>query len=285
MPAGTDKIIKKLEEQRSREGVLPPLLEFYQKLLRTQSEVEQHISVPKLGLSSETINQRIEQGLPLLAFDELDLDWSLLPDIFVEVSAVFAEYPQLFGQLPENLKDSGNFITKEVVEAWFDGSRLPAPIVAGNVDESLLDSIIQATLSPFLASYSEALLGNVSQERWRRRYCPVCRGNPDFAFLDKEHGARWLLCSRCDAEWLFQRLECPYCGTTDQNALAYFTDDEGLYRLYVCERCKRYLKAIDLRQAEAEVLIPLERLLTLDMDAQAKEHGYSPCDKASTASS
>ena len=124
----------------------------------------------------------------------------------------------------------------------------------------------------------------MDQERWRRRYCPICGGNADFAFLDKERGARWLLCSRFAAEWLFQRLECPYCGTTDQNALAYFADDEGLYRLYVCEQCKRSLKAIDLRQAKSEVLIPLERLLTLDIDAQAKEYGYIPCGQAATTS-
>jgi len=122
----------------------------------------------------------------------------------------------------------------------------------------------------------------VNQERWRRGYCPICGGNPDFAFLDKERGARWLLCSGCDAEWLFQRLECPYCGTQDQDALAYFTDDEGLYRLYVCERCKRYLKALDLRQAKSEVLLPLERLFTFDIDAQAQEYGYSPCDRTYT---
>ena len=56
------------------------------------------------------------------------------------------------------------------------------------------------------------------------------------------------MCSKCAAEWLFQRLECPYCGTQDQNTLAYFTDDKGLYRLYICEHCRHYLKAIDLRQ-------------------------------------
>jgi FdhE protein len=71
-------------------------------------------------------------------------------------------------------------------------------------------------------------------------------------------------------------LQCPYCGTQDQNALAYFTDDKGLYRLYVCEQCKHYLKAIDLRQAEAEVLFPLERFYTVDMDRQAQEQGYKP---------
>ena len=57
----------------------------------------------------------------------------------------------------------------------------------------------------------------------------------------------------------------------------YFTDDEGLYRLYVCERCHHYLKAIDLRHAGREVLFQLERFLTLDIDHQAREKGYTPC--------
>jgi FdhE protein len=84
-----------------------------------------------------------------------------------------------------------------------------------------------------------------------------------------------LVCSRCDYEWLFQRLQCPYCGNQDQKTLAFFTDDKELYRLYVCEQCRCYLKAIDLRKTETEILLPLERFYTLDLDAQAKEYGYS----------
>ena len=120
-----------------------------------------------------------------------------------------------------------------------------------------------------------------NNERCKRGYCPICGGNPDFAFLDKESGARRLVCCRCDTEWLFQRLECPYCGNQDQNTLAYFTDDNGLYRLYICEQCKQYLKTIDLRQAKDEVMIPLERLFTLGIDAQAQEYGYGS-DKPDT---
>jgi len=69
---------------------------------------------------------------------------------------------------------------------------------------------------------------------------------------------------------------CPYCGTKDQNALAYFADDEGLYRLYVCEQCHTYIKAIDLRHTESEVLLRLERVMTLDLDRQGQEKGYQP---------
>ena len=225
----------------------------------------------------------MERGQPLIAFDELALDWPLLRETGNEVTAIFAGYPELFGELPEKMRKSGagRLLTRKAVKAWFKGAGLPTTISASAASENLLSAIAQATLKPFLAGHAKTLVGRFDPERWRRPYCPICGGSPDFAFLDKERGARWLLCSRCDTEWLFQRLECPCCGTRDQNALAYFTDDEGLYRLYVCEQCKQYLKAIDMRQTGARVLLPLERLYTLDLDRQARENGYQPCHQDS----
>ena len=283
MPVETDAIIYYLEEKERKEGTLPQLLKFYQRLLRVQSQVEQKLaSRLEPGLSREAISKRIERGIPLINFDELALDWPLLRDSFNEVTAIFAEYPELFGELPQRLRGPGvsRLLTKKAVKAWFKGTELPAAILTDDVNANLAVAIIHATLKPFLVSHAGVLTGFIDQERWRREYCPICGGSPDFAYLDKERGSRWLLCSRCDTEWLFQRLQCPYCGTQDQNALAYFTDDEGLYRLYVCERCKHYLKTIDLRPAKAEVLLPLERFYTLDIDRQAQEQGYSPYDKA-----
>jgi len=279
--AGTDnKVLRQLEEQQKKEGSLPELLEFYQKLLQIQSGVGQGIDLPSPSFSSDFIKNRTAQGKPILKFSDLDLNWALLRDTFAKVTALFAEYPELFGAVPKELKElkPSRFPTKKAVKAWFDGAEMPTNTVPDNVSDALVRNLTQASIKPFMSHYSTALLGLVDQERWRRGYCPVCGGNPDIGFLDKEEGGRWLVCSRCDAEWIFKRLECPYCGTADQNALAYFTDDKGLYRLYVCEQCKHYLKTVDMRQAKSEVLLPLERLLTLDIDSQARELGYIPCD-------
>lgn len=281
MRSGIDsKILKVLEEERKKEGTLPELLEFFYRLLQIQSGVGKRIDVPNPSFTSDEIKERAVQGKPLIGFDDLALDWPLLRKTFGEVVATFASYADLFGPLPQQFTESGadNFITKKTIKAWYGGTKLPSIGVTTEVNEALIKDIILATLKPFLVGYSAVLLDLVEHENWRRGYCPVCGGNPDFCFLDTERGAKWLVCSRCDAEWLFQRLQCPYCGTTDQNALSYFTDDEGLYRLYVCEQCKHYMKTIDLRQAKSGVLIPLERLYTLDMDKQARELGYSPCD-------
>lgn len=279
MTAETDsEVLKRLEAEGKKEGFDPRFLEFYQRLLRLQSGVEQRIVLPEPSLSSEAIGERLEHGLPLISFDKFPLDWSLVQETFGEVTGVFADYAELFGEIPQSLKklSQATPIIKETVKAWFEGAELPSATGGDEVSGHLLDAIIHATLSPFLTSRAKALIGSVEQERWRRRYCPICGGKADFAFLDKERGARWLLCSRCDAEWLFQRLECPYCGNKDQNTLAYFTDDKELYRLYVCEQCHTYIKAIDLRRTESEVLLPLERIMTLDIDRQGQEKGYQP---------
>jgi FdhE protein len=233
------------------------------------------VLIPERRLSSEIISHNIKSGRPLLQFDDLELDWSRVSEVFNQVLTIFADYPQLFSAIPDGFSGLEISRLKDVVKAWFTGDSLSAVMPADQHCESLLKYIIQSTLKPFVTAYSKVLRSSLSQEDWRRGYCPVCGANPDFAFLEKELGNRWLLCSRCDMEWLFKRLECPFCGTQDQNSLSYYTDDGGVYRLYVCEKCKHYLKAIDLRLVKSEVVITLERLFTLSMDVQGYHDGYS----------
>jgi FdhE protein len=272
-------IIVRLEREGEKRGLTPRFLEFYRRLFEIQFRAEKRIGITKPVIKLESMNERLEQGLPLISFNELALDWPLIKDIFIEVVSVFADYSDIFGELPENLQKSKSQLSlpKKTAKAWFESRELPTGMTINNADEHMLiDAIIQATLKPFLVSHSKVLSRYINQERWRRNYCPVCGGYPDFAFIDNEQASRWLLCSRCDTQWLFQRLQCPYCNNEEQKELAYFTDDLGIYRLYTCEKCHKYIKAIDLRATTSDILLPLERLFTLDMDRQAQEKGYQP---------
>jgi len=274
-PDNCELILKKLEAQRKEEGEISLLLEFYEKLIQIYSRVSRQISVSG-RLDPQSLDPAIKQGLPLVSFAKVTVNWSLLPEVFSQVIAVFDHYPDLFGVIPKKWKlpGAGNTLTEETVREWLAEARLPATLSARGASKALLPSVIQAAVKPFLSSLAQMYIDSIDPERWRRNYCPICGGVPDFAYLDRERGSRWLICSQCDTEWLFQRLQCPFCGTEDQKALAYFTDDKGLYRLYICERCQQYLKAIDLRQTDGEVLLPLERFYTLDLDQQAQQRGY-----------
>jgi len=274
----TSKIYKKLAAQEKEEGSLPLLLKFYKSLTGIQAKTQKNIGLIEATISNPVIIQRLKQGIPLVRFEEFAIDGTLAKTTFIKVIALFSEYPQLFGEIPERLKATmaGRFLTKKAQKAWFTGKPLP-PTLAEGISNNLIQAILQATMQPFLNKHALALIDQVEEDAWRRNYCPICGGSPDLSYLEKEVGARGLICSRCDAEWIYQRLQCPYCRNAEQSSLHFLEDEKGgFYRLYLCDKCHTYLKTIDLRKTEDEVLFPLERIYTLDLDNQAREKGYHP---------
>jgi formate dehydrogenase maturation protein FdhE len=139
---------------------------------------------------------------------------------------------------------------------------------------TLARASVDQALKPYLEWAAEQVLSYVDPSIWKRGYCPVCGGAPDFATLGEEAGARHLLCSRCNSQWVYRRVGCPFCGTTDHTKLSYYPSEDGVYRLYVCHECRRYLKTIDLRETAQAFLLPVERITTVAMDAAARQEGY-----------
>lgn len=278
MSSTTDSIIKKLEENAKEDGALPELLDFYKKLIIIQQDIEREVTIPGRSFPTEAIIDHSIKGKPLLEFNNFNIDWELLERSFERLLSLFHEYQQIFSSLPEEIRrlETRQIVNKRTIRAWYKGQKLPLNIKISDATEILLKNIIHASFTPFLRKEAAALCDLIDGERWRRGYCPICGGSPDFGYLKRENSARYLICNRCDSEWLFQRLQCPYCDNKDQNKLQYYTDEKGVYRLYVCDNCKRYLKAIDQRQVEETVLLPLERFMTIDMDRQALEKGYQP---------
>jgi len=273
------QVLHRLQEWEQKEGTLPRLLQFYRELLLIQSEAKSRIIVKKPGFVDGLVRDRLVEGIPLLLFEDFLPDWRQVQLVFEQVAAWAGKDPGAPSEEGRRLRTTSSDINLLTMlsEIWYQGHSLEDLAWVESVNCELLGSVIAAALKPFLSAYAELLSQEVDQELWRRRYCPICGGRPDFAYLDKDRGARWLLCSRCDAEWLFQRIECPYCGTQKKEALAYFAEEKpSLYRLYVCEECHTYIKSIDLRRTGSEILLPLERMMTFGIDRQALEAGYKP---------
>ena len=105
--------------------------------------------------------------------------------------------------------------------------------------------------------------------------CPCCGAPPGLARLAGEGGARVLVCSLCGTNWDYPRIQCPFCGTRDQEKLAVIVvEEEKLHRVEVCEACKRYLKVVDERVLGRECLPFLEETRTLPLDLLAEREGY-----------
>ena len=126
-----------------------------------------------------------------------------------------------------------------------------------------------------MAAYAAGLSQHFDNSVWLKGNCPVCGGEPLMAKLEGETGKRILQCYLCRTEWAFARLECPFCGNSDQDKLRYFYDEEDKsYRVEVCDKCKMYLKTADTRLTEKDVVLFVENLATLHLDIVAKEEGF-----------
>jgi FdhE protein len=231
--------------------------------------------LPILNSHIEAVASKFSQTNFILQFEDLLPDWKPLEKLIQQVSSLIAKYLPDTKPVLEKLV-AQPLVVEEAAKGWYQQVSLQHIADEIGIDWETLSLCFQAAFRPILVRYSEGLSPLIIQDSWRREICPICAGKPDLAFLSKDNGARWLVCTRCDTEWLFFRIKCPFCGNQDQDSLSYLTNENELYRLYACERCRKYIKAIDLRRAKEDVLFPLERILTLDLDRQAREAGYEP---------
>ncbi len=137
-----------------------------------------------------------------------------------------------------------------------------------------------ALSSPFVAEAARRYAEKSNQEEDQTsgsRSCPICGGMPALAKLRRDDGKRILFCSLCGSDWAFPRMECPFCGNSEQAKLGVLLiDHRGPSRIETCEKCKHYIKSFDERQyPEGEVVMPfVEETATLYLDILAEREGY-----------
>ena len=84
-------------------------------------------------------------------------------------------------------------------------------------ESELLDQVLLLAMRPFLARCAEALLPRLELSDWRQPCCPLCGGEPEFAFINPA-AERMLICGRCTGQWRYDPITCPYCENNDRNA-------------------------------------------------------------------
>jgi formate dehydrogenase maturation protein FdhE len=252
-----------------REPELASYYELHRRLLELQEQAREEITATLEMADKNALHARTLQGLPLLSFAQLPLDPTRLARLVEEIAQVLADHDVDVGsrELP-----AVEWIY--LAQQRFEVGQMLEGEKEGPEEITLARMAVDLALKPYLSWAAEQVMPYVDQGRWKRAYCPVCGGAPDLATLDEEAGARHLVCSRCDGQWSYRRVGCPFCGTTDHTKLSYYLSEDGVYRLYVCRACQRYLKTVDLRQAGRAILLPVERITTVAMDAAAQQEGY-----------
>jgi FdhE protein len=257
-----------------REPVMAPYYDLYRTLLESQEKAKGEITATLELADEDALRERVLQGLPSISFNQLPIEPARFAVLAKEIARALVDYDVDVEDRALPADDEWITLARQQFET---GQMAEAKTQAGESEQAvatLAHVAADQALRPYLQWAAAQVLPYVDQERWKRGYCPTCGGAPDFATLDGETGTRHLVCSRCDSQWLYRRLGCPFCGTTDHTKVAYYPSKDKVYRLYVCQECRHYLKTIDLREAKHTVFLPVERITSVAMDAAAQQEGY-----------
>ena len=270
-------VLAELARQREARPELRQVIDLHQAVLTVQAGVS--VAEPPAAPAREYVQSALDHGTPLLSPEALQVDWRDFTAVYNDICDVISEHrPELADELaslqgsPESEVRSPKSKTNPESDLelrtsdFFDWTQ-------EKPRSSLRAFVVSSALRPFLWAQAAVLAPLIDDQQWYRSRCPVCGGEPDLAALADE-GQRRLLCSRCDTEWLYQRIGCPFCDNADHRKLTYYMSDDEEYRLYVCGVCRRYLKTIDQRDRWQVLPLPVERILTVGMDLAAAEAGY-----------
>ncbi len=274
--AGDLQVLKALSAAREAHPKLAGLLDFYHQVYEVQFDAKSEL--PEVEERDDlAVHWRLEGGIPQLTFDQLSLEEDAFVRLVQQLAAVLLRHNPTW-QIDWDEWEPGRLMAKaqEVFETW---DTLTSPrselgqkeqAAAGETEPAIL--AVGFALAPYLQYASEVILPHLELSLWMRGYCPVCGGRPNLAVLEEARGARLLICSRCTSPWPYSRIGCPFCGSRAKQR--YYRSEDGVYRLYVCPDCQRYLKTVDLREVHRPVYPMVERLVTVGMDLAAQQEGF-----------
>lgn len=262
-------ISKALNEAVEQDPELAAYYELHRELFALQENARVEIAATLKLANPAALQTQARQGLPLLAFAQLPIE----PQRFAALALAIAQaltnyYPELAGRpLPSDVAEWVALAERQFAKQAEPSDKVPSVTLA--------EMSADQALKPYLAWAAEQILPHLDQGLWKQGNCPVCGGTPDLAFLEEETGARHLVCSRCNSQWRYRRVGCPFCDTSDHSQVVYYPSEDEIYRLYVCNACRRYLKTVDLRQTSRRPMLPqVERVTTVAMDVAARQEGY-----------
>jgi len=208
------------------------------------------------------------EGRPWLQIYTLDLPENELVSLFTRLQTLLAKYqPFEFIKKLEFERVLGG--TASYIKGNFDPAKSDAAILGANPDSYLF--FLQELLRPFLKSWAGLIRPYIEHDRWLLNICPACGHTPVGGRQERNGGRRFLVCSLCETEWLFNRVTCPACYNNDHPALGYFTvEGAGGWRVSFCNKCSSYIKEI----ISDNPVSALDFELAIQLDLLAEREGF-----------
>lgn len=259
-------------------------LDFLRKILEFQSSLKDEIrvyadkSITERQVNTLEILDKLQSGRPLLEKESVPVSPYLFREGMERLRALLPE--ESTGKILDRLLASksmapGNVETVlEEMKTDIDTCvRELAKVTDTKAD--ILFYLLQIVLAPFFENQAGFYRSLIDSGSWRHGKCPMCGSEPAIARLAEQDGRRFLACSLCNTEWIFDRLRCPFCEHEEMPQIRHFiVDDDEAHRVECCDICRRYLKVVDERVVGHPVIPRVEDVITAHLDVLAAEQGY-----------
>jgi FdhE protein len=257
------------------------LLPFYEKVFIAQENSKGAVDLEAPQISPQMLAAKQQEALPLADISEFRVDVAAGADLMKQLFDITrADHPAMAESATEiEAALAAGTLSQETLFNRFlaaDEGFFEDTARRSQIDKNLLAFLTYHSLIPSLALYAEQLSHYLADPvQWLKGYCPVCGSRPGLAVIDRE-GRRFLHCSFCRQSWPTPRLFCPFCENDEAKSLLYlFSEQEKDLRADTCDRCKKYIKTVDSREAERIVYPPLEQVASLHLDINAQQQGYA----------
>lgn len=266
--------IVELRELKNTQPDLASAADMQIELLAAQRRVQSRVPLPSVTFDRRKPDR--QQRKPMLQFKDIPIDWSDFRLMLRQTADILKRFetldPPEYDRIQSLARDGQ---IDAVVSSWYEAAMTPARRKTDprTHEKELLDQVLLLAMRPFLARCAEALLPKIELGDWGQPCCPLCGGEPEFAYINPA-AERLLICGRCTGQWRYDAITCPYCENSDRTRITSFTSRDQRYRIYACDVCHRYLKAYDGRDGSRPALLAVDSIATLPLDAAAIQRGY-----------
>jgi len=270
---------------RLRHPELGDAVDLQIQLIELYRRVQGRVALPLLDFNLGALATQ-PPGSALLKFDDIRVEPTDLRLLLRQMGDLLHRHGAIDETAHRRIQTIGR--DRDVVDTvrrWYDapsarhaaaasGGAATASAVTdvAEVDEAL-GQVLSLVLRPWLSRSAEVLQSRSELATWVHSDCPLCGAEPDLAFITPA-AERHLVCGRCALRWNFPALTCPYCHNSDRTRITSFATPDGDYRVYACDECHRYLKALDGRRARRPLMPLVDAIATLPLDAAAMQRGY-----------
>jgi ribosomal protein L40E len=275
--AETREVIE-LRQLKTTQPELASAIDMQIALIDMQRRVQSRVPLPWIQTDASWLRSQHAAGRPVVRFGDIPIEWSDFRLTLRQTADVLRRFEALEPAAYHAIVGLGRDNRLEAILAqWYEASsgvngsdarsRLPDAAPAE------LEQVLVLAIRPFLARCAEVLMPRADLPPWTHGHCPYCGWEPDFAVITPAAN-RLLICGRCLAQWAFDATTCPFCENDDRAQITSFASRDGRYRVYACDVCRRYLKAYDGRHSTRTVMIAVDSIATLPLDAAAIQRGY-----------